>query len=50
MCESDAWEGMLARIGHQLTHFKDKELGSTLTTANRFLRFLDTLAIAENTK
>src|SRR5579875_887979 len=51
MCgESDAWQGMLARLGHQLTHFKDKELGSTLTTTNRFLRFLDTIAISESTK
>lgn len=50
MCESDLWEGMLARLGHQLTQFKDKELSSTLTTTNRFLRFLDTLAIAESTK
>jgi type IV secretion system protein VirD4 len=50
MCESDVWEGMLSRLGHQLTHFKDKELSSTLTTTNRFLRFLDTLAIAESTK
>jgi type IV secretion system protein VirD4 len=50
MCQSDAWEGMLARLGHQLTHFRDKELGSTLTSTNRFLRFLDTVAIAESTK
>jgi type IV secretion system protein VirD4 len=50
MCESDGWQGMLARLGHQLTHFKDKELGSTLTTTNRFLRFLDTIAISENTR
>ncbi len=50
MCESDAWEGMLARLGHQLTHFKDKELSSTLTTTNRFLRFLDTIAISESTR
>jgi|SRR5579871_1785584 len=50
MCESDQWEGMLARLGHQLTHFKDKELSSTLTTTNRFLRFLDTIAISESTK
>lgn len=49
MCASDAWGGMLARLGHQLTHFKDKELASTLTTTNRFLRFLDTLAISDNT-
>jgi type IV secretion system protein VirD4 len=50
MCESDAWGGMLARLGHQLTHFKDRELGSTLTTTNRFLRFLDTLAVADSTR
>jgi type IV secretion system protein VirD4 len=50
MCASDAWDGMLARMGNQLTHFKDKELGSTLTTTNRFLRFLDTLAVANSTK
>ena len=50
MCESDVWGGMLARMGHQLTYFKDKELNSTLTTTSRFLRFLDTLAIADSTK
>ena len=50
MCASDAWDGMLARMGNQLTHFKDKELGSTLTTTSRFLRFLDTLAVADSTK
>ncbi len=42
-------DGMLARLGHQLAQFKDKELSSTLTTTNRFLRFLDTTAIAEST-
>jgi type IV secretion system protein VirD4 len=50
LCGSDAWQGMLARMGHQLTHFKDKELGSTLTTVNRHLRYLDTLAVAASTK
>lgn len=50
MCASDQMDGMLARLGHQLTHFKDKELSSTLTTTNRFLRFLDTAAIAGSTK
>ncbi|OWK42101.1 type IV secretory system conjugative DNA transfer family protein [Fimbriiglobus ruber] len=50
MCESEAWEGMLARYGNQLTHYKDKELGSTITTTNRHLKFLDTLAIADSTK
>jgi type IV secretion system protein VirD4 len=50
MCESDAMGGMLSRLGHQLTQFKDRELSSTLTTTNRFLRFLDTIAVAESTK
>lgn len=49
MCESDACEGMLSRLGHQLTHFKDKELSSVLTTTNRFLRFLDTLSVVDST-
>jgi type IV secretion system protein VirD4 len=50
MCASDAWDGMLARMGNQLTNFTGKELGSTMTTTNRFLRFLDTLAVANSTK
>lgn len=50
MTSSDAWDGMLARLGHQLGHFKDKELASTLTTTNRFMRFLDTPLIAESTR
>ena len=50
MGQSDAWQGMMARLGHSLSNFKDKELASTLTTTGRFLRFLDTLAIAESTK
>lgn len=50
MCESNTWEGMLSRMGHQLTQFKEKELASTLTTTNRHLRFLDTLAVAASTK
>jgi type IV secretion system protein VirD4 len=50
MCESDCWEGMLARMGGQLSHFVEKEKSSTLTTVSRHLRFLDTLAVAESTK
>ncbi len=50
LCESDVWDGMLARLGGQLTNFKDKELSSTLTTTNRFMRFLDTIAVAESTR
>jgi len=50
MCASDAWDGMLARMGNQLTHFAGKELNSVMTTTSRFLRFLDTLAVADSTK
>jgi type IV secretion system protein VirD4 len=51
MCESpDAWSGMLARMGYQLTRFKDNELASSLTTVSRFLKFLDTIAVAENSE
>jgi type IV secretion system protein VirD4 len=51
MCgATDVWSGMLSRMGNQLTNYKDKELGSTLTTTNRFMNFLDAIAIAENTK
>ena len=40
----------VARMGHQLGHFKDRELSSALTTTSRHLRFLDTPAIAESTR
>jgi type IV secretion system protein VirD4 len=50
MCASEAWDGMLARMGNQLTHFTGKELNSVMTTTGRFLRFLDTLAVADSTK
>lgn len=49
MCESDAWEGMLARMGGQLRHFVDREKSSTLSTVSRHLRFLDTPAVAAST-
>jgi type IV secretion system protein VirD4 len=50
MCQSDAWGGLLARMGGQLRNYQDKELASTLTTVNRFMRFLDTPAIVKNTE
>ena len=50
MRQSPAWDGMLARLGNQLSHFKDKELASTMTTTGRFMRFLDSLAVAESTR
>jgi type IV secretion system protein VirD4 len=49
MRKSTAWDGMLARMGDQLTHFKDKELGSVMTTCGRFLSFLDSPAVAKST-
>lgn len=48
--ESTAWNGILARLGGQLSQFVDKERSSTLTTVSRHLRFLDTLAVAESTR
>jgi type IV secretion system protein VirD4 len=50
MCESDCWGGMLARMGGQLTYFVEREKNSTLTTTGRFIRHLDSLAVAESTK
>ena len=49
MLGSDAWGGMLARMGHVLSHLKDKELASVLSTMNRAMTFLDTVPIAEAT-
>jgi type IV secretion system protein VirD4 len=46
LCKSD---GMLPRLGGQLAHFQEKELASTLTSANRHLRFLSTPAVVEST-
>ena len=50
MCSSDAFGGMLKRLGGQLRNYTDKELNSTLTTTNRFLNFLDSPAVFESTK
>jgi len=49
MCESQACGGMLSRKGFELTKYVEKELGSVMTTTNRFMYFLDTLPIAANT-
>jgi type IV secretion system protein VirD4 len=50
MCVSDGWQGMLARMGGTLSHLKERELASTMSTISRFLRFLSTPAIAESTR
>lgn len=48
LCASDALGGRLRRFGHQMMAYRDKELGSVLTTANRSLRFLDSPAVGES--
>lgn len=49
MTESDVWGGQLAQLGGQLSHFKDNERGSVISTALRHLRFLGTPTIADST-
>jgi type IV secretion system protein VirD4 len=49
MGESDAWGGLLNRMGGQLRHFVEKERASVLTTVGRHLKFLDTPAVREST-
>lgn len=49
MKKSPLWERMLARMGHKLEQFTDKELASVLTTANRHTRFLDSIPVADCT-
>lgn len=49
MCESTAWEGMLARLGQQLKHYVDRNKEGVLTSINQHLRFLDTLAVKNST-
>lgn len=50
MRQSDAWGGMLARMGGTLSHLKDKELASTMSTMARFLRVFSTPAVADATR
>jgi type IV secretion system protein VirD4 len=50
MIDSDAWDGVLSRLGLALTHSKDKELNSTPTSTLRHLRFVDSPAIADSTR
>lgn len=47
---SERWNGLLQRIGSQLTYYQGKELNSVLTSTNRFLRFLDSPAIFASTE
>ncbi|MGH7173468.1 MAG: type IV secretory system conjugative DNA transfer family protein [Gemmataceae bacterium] len=50
MCGSDAWDGLLARMGGSLMHLKERELASSISTIARFVRFLSTPAIAASTR
>ncbi len=40
---------LVERLADQLTNYMDRELGSTMTTTNRHLRFLGTPALVEST-
>jgi type IV secretion system protein VirD4 len=50
MKQSPHWEGMLARAGHDMGHAQGDEAASIRSTTARHLRFLNTPAVAENTK
>jgi type IV secretion system protein VirD4 len=50
MQHSTAFDGLFARMGMQLKHYRDKELASVLTTVNRFLSFLDSPAVQLSTE
>ncbi len=47
MQKSTLFDGMLARLGHQVKHVQGKERASVLTTVVRHLRFLNTPAISK---
>lgn len=49
MQQVDGFGGVIQRLGHELSWFADKELGSVLTTVNRQMAFLDSQAIARST-
>lgn len=50
MKSSTAHDGLLSRIGHEMSLSADKELDGILSTANRSLAFLSTPAVVESTK
>ena len=41
--------GVIARLGHQLKWFRDRELGSVMTTLQLMTKFLDSPLVAANT-
>jgi type IV secretion system protein VirD4 len=46
MQQSRGFDGVLSRLGHTMTWFIDRELGSVMTTSNRFLNFIDSPLVA----
>ncbi|MFO0849845.1 MAG: type IV secretory system conjugative DNA transfer family protein [Gemmataceae bacterium] len=46
--ESPAWDGILARIGHQMSRAGSEEIESVLSTSNRMLRFMSSPAVASS--
>ena len=49
MQQVEGFGGVIQRLGHELSWFADKELGSVLTTVNRQMAFLDSPAVARST-
>jgi len=50
MQQSTAYGGIMARMGARMTHYKDKELASVMTTVGRYLRVFDSPAIAASVR
>jgi type IV secretion system protein VirD4 len=48
MATSDAMGGLLRRQALSLSHYRDRELGSVMTTVGRSLQWLDSLPVAKH--
>ena len=46
--QTDACQGVIARLGGMLTWYVDRELGSVLSTCQRFTQFLDSPQVQRN--
>ena len=46
--QTEACQGVIARLGGMLTWYVDRELGSVLSTCQRFTEFLDSPAVQRN--
>jgi type IV secretion system protein VirD4 len=47
--QSQAYGGILSRLGHQLAHFRDDKMATSVyATANNFLQFLDSAPLLES--